>query len=505
MEESHLDDSHQPQSLPPSSSSHAHADHAAATGDGDPSSSSSFLPSTSQLVEEENNEPHIENHAHDQQRQRQQEQENSVVSYRVNISISDGVAAVPEIRNDVWSCAVVILAFWFFAASMTLILGFFGSVDLQMGPNCSRLEQTNPFFVQSIQAEELDEAKPGPMLYGFHEPPPLNVNTTWTEKHNTFVPANSHKARKKNFIALLQEWVYFLNTGSSINVIFHVKSPSSRPLLLIIAKGRDSLVEWIEDPSYPNTTLSWKIIHGRGKIQQDISQSSSYYIAVGNLNTQEVEVELEFTINSILYNTSEAYYKCSLGDHLCSLRLSLGGAFAAAVLTSPGHTEDNPDDDWYVKLSYGPRWLTYLLGSGFMTLLMLLAFRSCNMFQSTGQNRTGFQQGEVPTERTPLLLPKDDDISSWGSSYDSASHEEDNPEACKAVSSLEGKPENECENSNNTRRLCVICFDSSRDCFFLPCGHCAACFTCGTRIAEEAGTCPICRRRMKKVRKIFTV
>lgn len=25
------------------------------------------------------------------------------------------------------------------------------------------------------------------------------------------------------------------------------------------------------------------------------------------------------------------------------------------------------------------------------------------------------------------------------------------------------------------------------------------------RIAEEAGTCPICRRRMKKVRKIFTV
>lgn len=25
------------------------------------------------------------------------------------------------------------------------------------------------------------------------------------------------------------------------------------------------------------------------------------------------------------------------------------------------------------------------------------------------------------------------------------------------------------------------------------------------RIAEDAGTCPICRRKMKKVRKIFTV
>lgn len=26
--------------------------------------------------------------------------------------------------------------------------------------------------------------------------------------------------------------------------------------------GKESLVEWIEDPSYPNTTLSWNIVHG---------------------------------------------------------------------------------------------------------------------------------------------------------------------------------------------------------------------------------------------------
>lgn len=117
-----------------------------------------------------------------------------------------------------------------------------------------------------------------------------------------------------------------------------------------------------------------------------------------------IQVELEFTIKSILYNTTEAYYKCSLGNRLCSLRLSLGGTFAA-ILTSPGHTQvifanfysiillfqyiarffnliydlnlhlliwshhflffqDSPDDDWYVKLSYGPRWLTYFLGAG---------------------------------------------------------------------------------------------------------------------------------------------
>lgn len=37
------------------------------------------------------------------------------------------------------------------AASMTLILGFFGSADLQLGPNCSRLIRTNTFFVQNIK------------------------------------------------------------------------------------------------------------------------------------------------------------------------------------------------------------------------------------------------------------------------------------------------------------------------------------------------------------------
>lgn len=45
--------------------------------------------------------------------------------------------------------------FWFLysspAASMTLIFGFYGSVNTHLGPNCSRLIQTNPFFVQSIK------------------------------------------------------------------------------------------------------------------------------------------------------------------------------------------------------------------------------------------------------------------------------------------------------------------------------------------------------------------
>lgn len=175
----------------------------------------------------------------------------------------------------------------------------------------------------------------------------------------------------------------------------------------------------------------------------------------------------------------------------------------AGLLTSPGPEQDGQSDNWYVKLSYGPRWITYLFGSGGMTLIILLAFKFISKFQNVVRDRVRFQAVESATERTPLLLHKDDDTSSWGSSYESVSNDED-LEDCPGVASVEVKPLNDGEN-NTPRSLCAICFNSPRDCFFLPCGHSAACFTCGTRIAEDAGTCPICRRKMKKVRKIFTV
>lgn len=448
--------------------------------------------SASHLVVEENQQENDESvniegnsggHHHDQEQER--EHPSSAVSYRLNISMSN--AAANQMRDDVWSCLAVLIAFWFFA-SLTIILGYYGSVSLELGPNCSRLVQPNPLFVQSLKAGELGKPKPGPILYGFYKPPPLDVEITWTQQHDAVVPKDFHK-----------EWALFLNKGSKVDISYSIKSLGATPLSLVIAQGTESLIEWIDDPSYPNTTLSWNIINGSGNIQQEIPTSSSYYIAVGNFNSEEVKVELKFIVKSLIYDISQAYYSCPLSNHLCSLQLFLMGT-TTAVLTSPGPAEGASDEDWYVKLSYGPRWIIYIIGSGVMTVLLLLALRLCNMFRPPG--RDGYQAGEIESERTPLLSQKDDDSSSWGSSYDSNSHEEEDLEKWLAVNCIEGKSVAEGE---NLRRLCVICFDAPRDCFFLPCGHCAACYTCGTRIAEEVGVCPICRRSLKKVRKIFTV
>ncbi|XP_042514818.1 E3 ubiquitin-protein ligase APD2-like isoform X2 [Macadamia integrifolia] len=457
---------------------------------GEPSGSapSSSLSSESVLEEENHNDQELSPELHQQQQQQQQQQQTGF-SYRMNISISD--VASSELRDDAWSCLVVLVTFWFFS-SMTLILGFYGSVNLQLSPNYSRLVKVSSIFVQNIRVEEVTDPIPGPILYGFYKTPPLDVETSWSQTHNLSIPSDFHK-----------EWIYFLNEGSEITISYSVKSQSSSPLSLVIAKGKESLVEWTEDPSYPNTTLSWNIIHGNGVIQQKIFTSSDYYVAIGNLNSEEVEVQLDLRIQAVLYNTTDAYYKCSVFRGLCSLKLFFLGT-TVAVLSSPSPGQGIDDENWYIKLSYGPRWITYIAGSGGMTVLILLAYKIFNKFQSTTGDRREFEAGDPGSERAPLLSQKDDDLSSWGSSYDSASHDEEDLEQRLAASSLDTKSLKDGEN-NNPRCLCAICSDAPRDCFFLPCGHCGACFTCGTRIAEEAGTCPLCDRKMKKVRKIFTV
>ncbi|KAF5471532.1 hypothetical protein F2P56_008319, partial [Juglans regia] len=413
------------------------------------------------------------------------------MSYRGNTNPLAFDDASTVIGDDAWSCIIVLLTFWFFV-SMTLILGVYGPANLSLGPNSSLLLQPNPIFVQSIKVEELNKSAVGPMLYGFYKTPPLDSVTTWSETRNVSIQADSH-----------QEWVYFLNEGSQINISYSVNSLSSS-VFLIIAEGNEGLAQWLEDPTYPNTTLSWNLIHGNGMITQEIFKPSSYYVALGNLNTEKVEVLLNLRVEAYLYNTTESYYKCSFTGGLCSLGILFPNG-NAAVLTSPSTEQGKTSDEWQVKLSYGPRWATYIVGIGVMSMLMFLAFNFLNKFQFTHDRRRDVQYGEVGSERAPLLSYKDDDLSSWGSSYDSLSHDEDDIEDFLALGAPEGKLLVDGENSNNTRRLCAICFDAPRDCFFLPCGHCVACFACGTRIAEAAGTCPVCHRNMKKVRMIFTV
>ncbi|XP_028753040.1 uncharacterized protein LOC114712656 [Neltuma alba] len=446
-----------------------------------PSSSS---PSTSQLQAEEAN-PDSDNS------NEQNHQPLHSLFYRVDISMANPHLA--SIRDDVWSCLIILVTLWL-VATMGLVLGIYGTTTLELGPYSSVLVQVNSMFVQSIKVEQIDEPKHGIMLYGLDEAPALDdLKTNWSGSYNGSVPHNFYK-----------EWIFYLNKQSQLDIFYNVKSPRFSHLSLVIAQGREELYGWIEKPTFPNRTLYWNIIYGKNKISQKISDPFSYYVGLGNLNSEDVEVELKFSVRSVQYNTSSASSRCSPDSSLCRLDLYLSQP-GSLVLTTPPPSQGNFEEEWFhVKLSYAPRWITYFVASGMMTALIFLLLRCCNVFQRYGSsNMESFQQVRVVSERAPLLASiRNDGVSSLGSSYESFTSEEED-----LTEWLKGKPlmkEGEGDN-NSMKHLCVICFDASRDCFFLPCGHSAACFHCGTRVVDEASPCPICRRKIKKVRKIFTV
>ncbi|GKV06024.1 hypothetical protein SLEP1_g17961 [Rubroshorea leprosula] len=248
------------------------------------------------------------------------------VTYRGNFFSFDDAQEL--ISDDTWSCIIVVLTFWFFV-SMTLILGVYGSSNIVLGPNCSLLIQPNSIFVQSITVEQLVDTANGIEFYGFYNTPPLNVETNWSEAYVATVGVDSHK-----------EWIHYLNKGSQVNISYTVNSGAS--VFLIIAQGNEGLAQWLQNPTYPNTTLSWNVVHGSGVIQQDIYKSSSYYIALGNLNSEDVEVELNVRVRAWKYNTTEAYYKCTFTQGQCSLSVLF------------------PKENSVVLTSSGPNWVSLL-------------------------------------------------------------------------------------------------------------------------------------------------
>jgi hypothetical protein len=84
--------------------------------------------------------------------------------------------------------------------------------------------------------------------------------------------------------------------------------------------------------------------------------------------------------------------------------------------------------------------------------------------------RRSLGAGEQRTATASLLAADKEEEASLGSSYDSVSHDGDHDE--------------ELGGDEEERRLCVVCCDARRDCFFLPCGHSATCHPCGTRYLQ---------------------
>lgn len=104
-----------------------------------------------------------------------------------------------------------------------------------------------------------------------------------------------------------------------------------------------------------------------------------------------------------------------------------------------------------------------------MIFLLVLINYLLNHFRRTEQDRP-----RIESERNPLLSQKDDNTFSRVSSHSSLPGYEENAHGGVEQS---GKPVKD----EDSQRLCAICFEAPKNSFFIPCGHCMACFGCATR------------------------
>ena len=99
--------------------------------------------------------------------------------------------------------------------------------------------------------------------------------------------------------------------------------------------------------------------------------------------------------------------------------------------------------------------------------LMLKSLGACDSETETPIEPTTVHE---VTETHPLLPEKP-----IGSTYGTVGHEEDEDSGGSSSSSEDLYDD----------KLCVICYDDQRNCFFVPCGHCATCYDCALRYINE--------------------
>lgn len=77
----------------------------------------------------------------------------------------------------------------------------------------------------------------------------------------------------------------------------------------------------------------------------------------------------------------------------------------------------------------------------------------------------------------------------------------------RPIKEVEGLNAGESFKENSPRKNqdyeCRICFEVQSDCVFLGCQHMCACYKCGLNIHQMTGQCPICRKAIDKVLRVY--
>ncbi|XP_059631101.1 E3 ubiquitin-protein ligase APD2-like isoform X2 [Cornus florida] len=373
----------------------------------------------------------------------------------------------PHRWQESWARLLAPMTLWI-CVSVTLKYGYYGKCHMVLGPSSSRLFQASSIFVK--QVEVIDSDQKGIYLYGYSEKPELTLETNWSASNYVIVGPYSHKG-----------FSLWLNKGSRIRMRWEAQTSSLRQLEVSLVKGEREYETLLPtSTNYPHPHTLKEPTDGR-EAEYAIVEDDKYYVGIINTNPKSIIMVMNVNVSSKMYDTTKAKSMCSTMNGSCRLGLLFPNTQFVTVTTP-----NNGDlGGWYVELSFVARIVTYIAILGFIVIVLFLVLKYLGACDGDNNHEEQPPVREI-TEADPLM-----------------------PE--KPIRLPYGTGEEDLESGSSTSsedlydgKICVICYDEPRNCFFVPCGHCATCYDCAQRIMDgESKMCPICRRLIHKVRKLI--
>ncbi|KAH1244481.1 Death-associated inhibitor of apoptosis 1 [Glycine max] len=365
--------------------------------------------------------------------------------------------------------------------SITLRYGYYGDSCILLGPASSRLMKTSSVFVKQLQVSNKDNNQV--ILHAFNEKPELSSQTNWTVSNLCLVEAYKSKG--------ISLW---LNQGSTIRMGWEAHTTSSLDQLhgMVIKGEKKFKLPQAKQTSFPNAMALHKIVNGK-EAEYKVEEDNMYHMGVLNMNARNIILNMKVNVSAKVYDTTKGKKMCSTANGSCRLSFVFPNT-QYVIFTAPG----KGDGGSYVEISFLARVLTYILLLGALMIVVYLILKFLGVYDGGDRNSrvtvdATYRTSDVvarQTETEPLMQVE---TNRW--TYGTNAKDDEEEDSGASSSSSEELYD---------EKLCCICYDEQRNSFFVPCGHCATCYDCAERIVDgESKVCPICRRLIHKVRRLY--
>ncbi|KAK8572472.1 hypothetical protein V6N12_028525 [Hibiscus sabdariffa] len=350
---------------------------------------------------------------------------------------------------------------------------------MELGPSSSVLMKASPVFVQQVEVR--DENGEGALVYGFSEKPKPNKEVNWSSSSYLTVGSYSWKG-----------YTLWLNKGSKICMRWATQTTALSNIEIVLVKGKHLHLSFcpfsFDDTVYTNTKhqhiYDWNLQNKSMFLQEKvdktkcwpavtfpfialflneqvigkqaeytIDEDDKYYVGVINSSPKTIMTTFNLSVKSMVYDVSKAKNMCSTLNGSYQLNLQFPNMHYVVVSTAD-NVRSQPFGDidgQYVELSFVARVVSYNSILGFPVIIILLVLKSLAVCDS--EETVWTDKRPVPLTHRMTAVEDDDETGPSEGLYDA--------------------------------KVCIICYDDQRSCFFIPCGHCATCYACAQRSKQS--------------------